>query len=96
MTNLAAAGYDLDIAEELSDCQDMAPERFSKHVEKIKARYSKAPTGMPMLNGLKDIPGSGPGGNGPSRYSKDEVQKAVEIAGRENIPFEQALEKARA
>lgn len=43
---LEGEGYDFDISEELDYVGDMEPLRYSKHLNKIKKSYRKAPVGV--------------------------------------------------
>lgn len=49
LRELAADGYDLDLGEELRDCQDMSQDQFNRHRTRIINRYQKAPTGSAPL-----------------------------------------------
>jgi uncharacterized protein YciI len=92
LIELEALGYDLDRTEELDFVQALPEEQYQKHLDRIKAHYTKAP-----------LPGFGPD---PVRYarssaspraaqglSKERAREVADYATRRGISFAAALDE---
>lgn len=48
LLDLTNAGYQLDLEEELGDCDGMDDKGFEKHLERIRTKYARAPIGRSL------------------------------------------------
>lgn len=71
---LEGEGYNFDLAEELDYVKDLEPIRYSKHLEKMKKNYSKAPIGVNIK--VAKVAGEG-GPIVPATLTPDDVYKKV-------------------
>jgi hypothetical protein len=46
---LVAAGYDLDVAQELDDCVDLTEPQYERHLTRIAERYRRDPVDQPAI-----------------------------------------------
>jgi len=53
LTELANQGYAIDVTEELTECEELNPEAFSKHKARIVAKYVRDPSRIPDLTPLR-------------------------------------------
>jgi hypothetical protein len=96
LVDLQAEGYELDIDAEVEDCQDMKPERFAKHVEKLRKFNRQAPIGDAIPVEGRPVRAGDAKAKAQVRYSKEQVARAVQISTERDIPYEQALEQVAA
>lgn len=71
LIQVEAEGYEIDRAQELEDADGFDDARWSKHVEKIRARYSRKPIDADEVPVVKERPGA-PGEE--QEMSEDEVK----------------------
>ncbi len=94
LSQLIAEGYELTLADEMGDVADFTPERFAKHVERIKKCYKRVPTGAGQQEFLPVLPGDV---EGTGDISKEEQQQIISFATKNGIgDFTEARAKMRA
>ena len=76
---LQAQGYDLDVAEELQDTLALPEETFNKHLDKVKKRYQRDPSGMSPIR-VADRVGAPQVGARPSPTSRMNDEQAKHYA----------------
>ena len=85
--HLISEGYKMELAEEMKEVDDYAPEQFVRHVERIKKRYQRAPVGKQF------IPVAGVAHEGGERPESEEdvtaaqAAKAVTLTTRQGSEF---------
>jgi hypothetical protein len=91
LTQLLALGYEFDLAAELKECANLAPEQFSRHKSRIEKNYAKGPVGD--RDPVRVATSAGPG---PAKFTKADLDKCEEYM-RQNVgcSWEQAEQYAR-
>lgn len=69
LMDLEGQGYAFDLADELEYVSDMEPKLYSKHLNKIKKNYAKAPIGV----SIKPAPVKAEGGVAPAIQNPSDV-----------------------
>jgi hypothetical protein len=86
---VADDGFSFDVAEELDLVTDMSEDVYKVHVDRIKKNYSRAPVRVGLIPTVEN-----PGVFGAtSPITKDQMTRAVEIASKGEMSYEQALRK---
>jgi len=96
LAELQHDGYSLDIEEEIADCREMTDDQFEAHRAKIVRHYQRMPTNGRFLH-TEDL--KVPASRDPKKrqdYSRKRSQRATQIALRDGVSYEQALEQAAA
>jgi hypothetical protein len=80
--------FTFDLNEEVDYVSSMSPEQYSKHLQIIRTRYSKAPTSKLRVNTveLSDAGGS-------SALTHDRVMKIVKYAAENQLSYDEAKKK---
>lgn len=82
--------FTFDMEEEMEHTADMSDLQFTKHVNVIRKRYSKAPVGKGRVEsiGLTDA-------GGTPQFSLDDKMRAVRYASENSVSFEDAMKKVK-
>ncbi len=89
-----AEGIDLDLTDELSECQSLDANGFAKHKDRISKHYQRAPIGGQRIP-LDSTRDSRKGG--VRKYSRAEIDSAVQYCEQNpGTSYELALEKVTA
>lgn len=79
-------GYTFDLADEVETVADLSDEAYSKHLDKIKKNYRRAPIGIKFDNQMPiDVTGKKPS------LSAESMDKIVKYAVDKKVTWEQAL-----
>jgi hypothetical protein len=73
LMQLEAEGYEFDFSQELKDVADLPVEQYSKHKERIRKCYRKAPIGQPSFTPAYNPPAV------KATFTYDDSRKAAEM-----------------
>lgn len=94
-------GVDLDVTQELKDTENLNEEQFSKHLDKIKVRYSRDPSLIQPIRVTeegagKPSPESRMNDDQRKKYARDIATRAMSIrSANGTLTEDAALEQAR-